>query len=129
VCIACVLNRPPAVSRAADPGELAGWSAEDTAQAATVYRQLPRWSRRLFELLSAAPDRRFPRSAAQASLAAAGDSPFGVDDACAWAAEFCAASGRSLPVLREALPAGETVYWMEQPAADLFQRTIVRSSG
>jgi Family of unknown function (DUF6416) len=132
VCIACVLNsaaRQPADVSASSPGVLAGWSAADAAKAATVYRQLPRWSRRLFDLLSSAPGRRFPRSAAQASLAAAGDGPFGVDEACEWAAAFCAASGRPLPVQRETLPSGGTVYWMEQPAAKLFQHMIIHSPG
>ena len=130
MCIACVMNTAPRhLAAAADPGEvpgwspgeLAGWSPGDTAKAATVYRQLPRWSRRLFDLLSAAPGQRFPRAAAQAALTADGEHPFGVDEACDWAAVFCAASSRPLPVQRETLPQGETAYWMDQPAAALFQ--------
>jgi hypothetical protein len=125
VCIACVMNTAtlqPAATSAPDPGELPGWVSADAAKAATVYRQLPRWSRWLFDLLSSAPGRRFSRSAAQASLTADGESPFGVDDACDWAAVYCTASGRPLPVHRETLATGEIVYWMERPAAELFQR-------
>ena len=117
-------SRP--ASSAPDPGELAGWSPDDTAKAATVYRQLPRWSSQLFDLLSSAPGRRFPLSKVQASLIAAGDAPFGVDQVCDWAAVFCAASGRQFPVRRETLASGETEYWMEQPAARLFQGVIAR---
>jgi Family of unknown function (DUF6416) len=127
VCFACVMNtgtRRPADSAAHGQRELGAWSPGDTAKAATVYRQLPRWSRHLFDLLSSDAGRRFPRSAAQAALTATSDAPFGVDDACDWAAAFCAASGRTLPVKTENPASGETVYWMEQPAAELFQRLI-----
>jgi len=128
VCFACVMNTATVqpASSAPDPGELAGWSPDDTARAATVYRQLPRWSSRVFDLLSSAPGSRFPLSEVQASLLAAGDAPFGVDEVCDWAAVFCAASGRLLPVKRETPASGETVYWMEQPAARLFQGVISR---
>ena len=127
MCFACVMNASTCWAGSAgapDQGELTAWSPGDTDKAATVYRQLPQWSRRLFDLLSSAAGRRFPRSAAQASLDAAGDAPFGVDDACGWAAEFCAASRRTLPVMKGELPSGETVYWMEQPAAGLYYRLI-----
>ena len=120
-------RRPPAPGLE-DPGELAGWSPGETAKAVIVCRQLPRWSRQLFDLLSSAPGRRFPRSAVQASLATLGDASFSVEDACDWAAAFCAASGKILPVGRETPAAGETVYWMDQPAADLFHAVITGSA-
>jgi hypothetical protein len=86
VCIACVMNtQPPASPGLEGPGELAEWSPGETAKAMIVCRQLPRWSRQLFDLLSSAPGRRFPRSAVQASLAALGDASFTVEDACHWA--------------------------------------------
>lgn len=132
MCIACVMNaqaRHPASFGTQGPGELKGWSAGDAAKAETVYRQLPRWSKQLFDLLSSAAGGRVPCAAVQASLASAGEAAFGVDDACDWAAEFCAASGRSLPVRRETLASGETVYWMEQPAAELFQGMFARRLG
>jgi|SRR5271165_4150103 len=123
MCIACVMNSQtfPPPSRAPDLGQRAPWSPEDAARAATVYRQLPRWSRRLFDLLSSAPGHRFSLSEVQASLFNAGDVRFGVDEVCDWAAAFCAASGRPLPVRRESLATGATMYWIEQPAASLFQ--------
>jgi hypothetical protein len=127
--LACVNNtgtRWAASSGVHDQGELAAWSPGDEDKAATVYRQLPRWSRRLFDLLSPAAGCRFPRSAAEASLDAASDAPFGVEDACEWAAAFCAASGRTLPVMTAKLASGEAVCWMEQPAAGLFRRLITR---
>jgi hypothetical protein len=124
MCIACVMNsqtcRPPS-NGTPDPGKLAAWSPEDAARAATVYRQLPRWSRQLFDLLSAAPARRFSRSEVQASLFPGGDAWCGVDEVCDWAAAFCAASGRPLPVRQETQSTGAAVYWIEQPAASLFQ--------
>lgn len=131
MCIGCVMNtqnRPPVIPGLQDPGELAGWSPGETAKAVTVYRQLPRWSRQLFDLLSSAPGRRFPHSAVQACLAALGDACFTVEDACDWAAVFCAASGKALPVSRETPSPGETVYWMDQPAADLFHAMITGSA-
>ena len=126
VCLRCVMTEPairPAGLNPGDPGEPAGWRPGDAAKAAIVYRQLPRWSRRLFDLLSSAPGHRFPQSVVHTSLAF-GDTPFGVDDACAWAAVFCAASGRTLPVRRHPTAGGQTVYWMDQPAARLFQDLI-----
>jgi hypothetical protein len=131
VCIACVSTahaRWPASPGLQDPGELAGWSAGETAKAMIVCRQLPRWSRQLFDLLSSAPRRRFPRSAVQASLVGLGDTRFSVEDACDWATAFCAASGKILPVRRETPATGETVYWMDQPAADLFHAVITASA-
>lgn len=129
MCLACVSStRRPAITGLQDPAELAGWSPGETAKAVTVCRQLPRWSRQLFDVLSSAPGRRFPRSAVQASLAALGDASFSVEDAWDWAAVFCAASGKILPVSRETPAAGETVFWMDQPAADLFHAVISGSA-
>jgi len=108
MCIACVMNpetRQPTSRGTPDPGHLEGWSPDDAARAAIVYRQLPRWSRRLFDLLSSAPRRRFSLSEVQASLFAAGDTQFAVNEVRDWAAAFCAASGRPLPQNR----AGEIV--------------------
>jgi hypothetical protein len=128
VCIACVMNTAPRQpAPVTDPGDLPGWSPGDTAKAATVYRQLPRWSRRLFDLLSSAPGQRFPRSAVELALTADGEHPFGVDEVCDWAAVFCAASSRPLPVHRETLPLGQAAYSMEQPAAGLFQGLNART--
>lgn len=124
MCIACVMNsqtRQSSGRGTSDPAQLAGWSPADTARAVTVYRQLPRWSCRLFDLLSSAPGRRFSLSEVQASLFPSGDTRFGVDEVCDWAAAFCAASGRLLPVRREMLATGTSVYWIDQPAAGLFQ--------
>jgi hypothetical protein len=118
--------RHPASIDTPDRGELEGWSAGDAIKADAVYRQLPRWSRQLFDLLSSASGGKVPHASVQASLATVGEAALGVDDACAWAAEFCAASGRSLPVRWETLVSGETAYWMEQPAAELFQGVITR---
>jgi hypothetical protein len=109
-----------------DPVELQEWSAGDSARAAIVYRQLPRWSRRLFDLLSSMPGRRFPLSETRTRLFAGDDAPFDLDDVCGWAEELCAASGRPLPVQQEPLASGETGYWMDQPAALLFQGVTAR---
>jgi len=133
VCIGCVMGAGfghPAGTGGGEfaggvggpgPGELEGWSSGDSARAAVVYRQLPRWSRRLVDVLSAAPGRRFRRSELRARLFAGDDVPFGVDDACRWAEAFCAASGRPLPVRQEAAGSGEAVYWMDEAAAQAFQ--------
>jgi hypothetical protein len=84
VCIGCVASsgfdrpagaapgEPADVSRPGPP-ELREWSAGDAAQAAVVYRQLPRWSKRLFDLLSSAPGQRFPLSETRARVFAADD--------------------------------------------------------
>jgi hypothetical protein len=135
VCIGCVLSAgfdqpagaAPAGARRPEPAEPQEWSAADAASAAVVYRQLPRWSRRLFDLLSSEPGRRFPVSQTAAAVFAAGDAPFSLDDVCGWAEAFCAASGRPLPVRQEPLASGEAGYWMDQPAASLFQRLATRS--
>jgi hypothetical protein len=138
VCIGCVLSagfdrpagaapRAPAAAGRPEPAGPQEWSAGDAASAAVVYRQLPRWSRRLFDLLSSAPGRRFPRSETRATVFAAGDAPFSLDDVCGWAEAFCAASGRPLPVRQEPLAGGEAGYWMDQPAASLFQHLATRS--
>jgi hypothetical protein len=109
------------------PVKLQEWSASDAARAAVVYRQLPRWSRRLFDLLSSAPGRRFPLSETRTRVFAADDAPFELNDVYGWAEVLCAASGRPLPVRQEPLPSGETGFWMDQPAALLFQGLAVRS--
>lgn len=124
MCISCVMGAQLprlANSDTHHRGALEDWSADDAGKAETVYRQLPRWSRQLFDLLSSAAGSKVPRTDVQASLAAIGDGAFGVDDACDWAAQFCAASGRSLPVRKDTQATGETAYWIEQPAAGLFQ--------
>jgi hypothetical protein len=138
VCIGCVMSagfdRPagaapgePADAGRPGPAELREWSAGDAAKAAVVYRQLPRWSRRLFDLLSSAPGRRFPLSETRAQVFAADDVPFGLDDVCGWADVLCAASGRPLPVRQGPLACGEAGYWMDQPSASLFQDVATRS--
>lgn len=138
MCIGCVMSagfdRPAgaapgdhADARRPSTPELGEWSAGDAAKAAVVYRQLPRWSRRLFDLLSSAPGQRFPLSETRARVFAADDAPFGLDDVCGWADALCAASGRPLPVRREPLAGGEAGYWMDQPAASLFQGVATRS--
>lgn len=138
MCIGCVMSagfdRPagaadggPAGAGAPGPGELHDWSAGDAAKAAVVYRQLPRWSRRLFDVLASEPGRRFTLSETRARVFAADDAPFGMDDVCGWAEALCAASGRPLPVRQEPLACGEAGYWMDQPAALLFQPMASRS--
>ena len=138
MCIGCVMSAGFDRPAGAAPGEPAGngrpvraeprdWSAGDVAKAEVVYRQLPRWSRRLFDLLSSEPGRTFTLSEARARLFAAGDALFGMDDICGWAEAFCAASGRPLPVRQEPLACGETGYWMDRPAALLFQPMASRS--
>jgi Family of unknown function (DUF6416) len=109
------------------PAELQEWSAGDAARAAVVYRQLPRWSRRLFDLLSSAPGRRFPLFETQTRVFSGDDAPFGMDDVCGWAEVLCAASGRPLPVRQESLASGETGFWMDEPAALLFQGVTAHS--
>jgi hypothetical protein len=102
------------------PGVLAGWSPADTARAAAVYRQLPGWSRQLFDMLAAEPDRMFPISLLRALLVEPGGQ-FSVEEICDWAAPFCTAVGRHLPVLIQLSASGEPVCQMEQTAARLFQ--------
>jgi Family of unknown function (DUF6416) len=137
VCIGCVMSAGIGRPAGAAPGDHADarrpaapgvgeWSAGDAAKAAVVYRQLPRWSRRLFDLLSSAPGRRFPLSETRARVFA-DDAPFSMDDVCGWADALCAASGRPLPVRDEPLACGEAGYWMDQPAASLFQGLATRS--
>ncbi|MGH3274203.1 MAG: hypothetical protein ACRDNZ_07735 [Streptosporangiaceae bacterium] len=125
MCIACVMKAgaPAAAGPEASGdsgGNPAGWSASDAGRAAVVYRQLPRWSRRLFALLSAAPGREYPVSLLQVLLVEPG-SPFGMQDVRDWAAPFCAAVGRTLPVLIAFSASGEPRYHMDQPAARLFE--------
>jgi hypothetical protein len=138
VCIGCVMSAGfdhPAGAAAGGPGgvgrpdpvELQEWSAGDSARAAIVYRQLPRWSRRLFDLLSSAPGTRFPHSETCSRLFAGDEAPFDLHDVCGWAEVLCAASGRPLPVRQESLASGETGYWMDQSAAQLFQGMTARS--
>ena len=138
MCIGCVMSEGFDRPAGAAPGdhanagpsaapELGEWSAGDAAKAAVVYRQLPRWSRRLFDLLSSAPGERFPLSETRARVFAADDAPFSLDDVCSWADALCAASGRPIPVRREPLACGEAGYSMGQPAASLFQGLAARS--
>jgi hypothetical protein len=138
MCIGCVLSagfdRPASAAPGgpADRGlpgapDLQEWSTADTAKATVIYRQLPRWSRRLFDLLSSAPGRRFGISETRARVFAANDPPFGLDDVCGWAEALCAASGRPLPVQHEPLGPGGAGYWMDQPAALLFHDLATRS--
>lgn len=126
MCIACVLRLGDAGQggqvpdeNGARPGVLADWSPADLARAAMVYRQLPGWSRQLFDMLAAEPDRAFPISLLRTRLVVPGGQ-LGVEEICDWAAPICAAVGRHLPVLIQ-LSSGEPVCQMEQAAARLFR--------
>ena len=131
MCIGCVMSAgfdQPAGAEAGGsggvgrpgPAPIEEWSAGDAARAEVVYRQLPRWSRRLFVLLSCAPGTRFPHSETRSRLFAGDEAPFDLHDVCGWAEELCAASGRPLPVRQDPLASGEIGYWMDEPAALLF---------
>jgi hypothetical protein len=129
MCIACVMRGGTLAPAGQDQGREGGspdalgdWSEEDTAKAIVVYRQLPRWSRRVFDVLSAAPGRQFPVSQLW-PLVSEPDSPFSMQDVCGWAVPFCAAVGRSLPVHIGTSASGEPTYHMDQPAARLFELT------
>jgi hypothetical protein len=127
MCIACVLRLDGQqaggqVLRADGerPGVLADWSPADADRAALVYRQLPGWSRRLFDILAAEPDRTFPIALLRAELVEPGGQ-FGVEEICEWAAPFCTAVGRHLPVRIQLSATGEPGCQMEPAAAMLFQ--------
>jgi hypothetical protein len=132
MCIACVMRLGDQESQGLlpggdeRPGVLTDWSAGDSARAAVVYRQLPSWSRLLFDLLAAEPDRMFP--IAQLRTALAGPTGAGgpggaasVEEICEWAAPFCLAVGRHLPVLIRLSASGEPGCQMEPTAARLFR--------
>jgi hypothetical protein len=132
MCIACVMRLGDQEHQGLVPGDderpgvLAGWSPDDAARAAVVYRQLPSWSRRLFDLLAAEPDRMFPIAQLRAALAEPGGPggpgvPVGVEEICEWAAPFCLAVGRHLPVLIRLSASGEPGCQMEPAAARLFR--------
>jgi hypothetical protein len=126
MCIACVLRLDQQeygsqLQRGDErPGVLADWSADDLARATVVYRQLPGWSRRLFDILAAEPDRMFPISLLRSELVEPGGQ-FGIEEICDWAAPFCTAVGRHLPVLIRLSAVGEPGCQMEQAAASLFR--------
>lgn len=126
MCIACMMRvdgQEGGVQEHGDggrPGVLADWSPQDTARAAAVYRQLPGWSRQLFDMLAAEPDRVFPISLLRASLVEPGGQ-LGVEEICDWAAPFCVAVGRHLPVLIQLSASGEPGCQMDPTAARLFR--------
>jgi hypothetical protein len=126
MCIACVMRLGDQEHQGLVPGDderpgvLADWSPDDAARAAVVYRQLPSWSRRLFDLLAAEPDRMFPIAQLRTALAGPGG-PLGVEEICEWAVPFCLAVGRHLPVLIRLSASGEPGCQMEPTAAGLFR--------
>jgi Family of unknown function (DUF6416) len=128
MCLACVQRSTP--QPVPEPAELADWSPADAQLAETVYRQLPRWSRRLFDALSARPGAGHNRSELRVTVLEEHD-PFDIEDACRWAAEFCAAARRRCPVDRTYEPGtGETRYQMDDTTARLFRRlAVVQANG
>jgi hypothetical protein len=135
MCLACVASSGHGIgSRAADSRstasasvalaaaaatELEDWSPDDAERAVIVYRQLPRWSRRLFDALSAPRARKQLAADLRAKVLAPED-PFSLDDACRWAADFCAYVGRRCPVISVQGLDGQTWYRMNEMAARLF---------
>jgi hypothetical protein len=128
MCLACV-SRPAAstAQHAAAQLELMAWTDSDQQRAQIVYRQLPRWSRLLFDALSASSAREHCQAELR-SVITCDVGPFDVEDACRWAAEYCAAVGRSSPVMCAAGTDGEHVYRMQEDAARLF-RELARGPG
>ena len=121
MCLACVMRPGPGSPTSAAAGRgLADWTAGDLGRAETVYRQLPRWSRLLFDALSASPAREHAR-AELCTIVLHPDDPFDIEDVCGWAADFCTAAGRIFPVTCMPSAGGESQYRMEETAARLFR--------
>ena len=128
MCLACVSR--PAGGVAHQPVSqpfLIAWTDSDQQRAQIVYRQLPRWSRLLFDALSSVPAREYCRAELQ-SLITSDVGPFDIEDACRWAAEYCDAVGRSFPVTCAAGADGEHIYRMQEAAARLFHE-LARGPG
>jgi hypothetical protein len=128
MCLACV-SWPAGTTaqQAAAQPELMTWTGSDQQRAQIVYRQLPRWSRLLLDALSASPATEHCQAELR-SVITCDVGPFDVEDACRWAAEYCAAVGRSSPVTCGAGPNGEHVYRMQEDAARLFSE-LARGPG
>ncbi len=107
-------------------GEGSAWSAEDSDEAAWLYRQLAPPARALFDLLSDAPDQHFAGSEI-ADWLGLEKGAHGVAGILAWPGRYSRKLGRALPLATEGREDGGTDYYMEPAVAKLFAEARERA--
>ncbi|MEA2298133.1 MAG: hypothetical protein QOF77_1069 [Solirubrobacteraceae bacterium] len=97
----------------------AAWSPADGERAAWLYGRLAPAAEELFDLLAAAPGRRFSGNEVAARLGLE-KGAHGVAGILAWPGRYCRHLDRVLPIATEGRPDGGTDYFMEPAVASLF---------
>ena len=105
---------------AAPPGRRRAWTAADGERAAWLYGRLAPAAQELFDLLAAAPGRRFAGNEVAARLGLE-KGAHGVAGILAWPGRYCRHLGRALPIATEGRADGGTDYYMEPEVAALFR--------
>ena len=100
-------------------GEGSPWSAEDSDEAAWLYRQLAPPARALFDLLSDAPGQHYAGDEI-ASWLGLEKGAHGVAGILAWPGRYCRKLGRAFPIATAAREDGGTDYFMEPDVAGVF---------
>jgi hypothetical protein len=100
-------------------GEASAWSADDTDQAAWLYRKLAPPARELFNLLSEAPGKRFGGEDIAKRLTLE-KGAHGVAGILAWPGRYSRHLSRIMPIATEGRADGGTDYYMEPHTAALF---------
>jgi hypothetical protein len=103
------------------PGTAAAWSAGDGERAAWLYGRLAPAARELFDLVAAAPGRRFSGNEVAARLGLE-KGAHGVAGILAWPGRYCRHLDRTLPIATAGRADGGTDYFMEPEVAALFAR-------
>jgi hypothetical protein len=100
-------------------GTAAAWTPDDGERAAWLYGRLAPAARELFDLLAAAPGRRFAGNEVAARLGLE-KGAHGVAGILAWPGRYCRHLDRALPIATEGREDGGTDYYMEPEVAALF---------
>ncbi len=103
-------------------GTATPWSAHDGELATWLRGRLAPAARELFDLLAAAPGRRFSGNEVAARLGLE-KGAHGVAGILAWPGRYCRHLERALPIATECRADGGTDYYMEPVVAELFARS------